>query len=99
MKKILILCAREEELNAFLSLLPYSKDEEGYYHQELKGDQITLGIAGIGKVARAGSLSRYLANHHQPQVAIPTRKQYRISYSTFGSYFKPQSLRDIEYLY
>ena len=63
MKKILILCAREEELNAFLSLLPYSKDEEGYYHQELGGDQITLGIAGIGKVARAGSLSRYLANH------------------------------------
>ena len=60
MKKILILCAREEELNAFLSLLPYSKDEEGYYHQELKGDQITLGIAGIGKVARAGSLSKEL---------------------------------------
>ncbi len=63
MKNILILCAMEEELKAFLSLLPYSKDDDGYYHQEFGENKITLGIAGIGKVARAGSLSRYLANH------------------------------------
>lgn len=63
MKEILILCAREEELDAFLSLLPYTKDGEGYFHQAIGNSNVTLGLAGIGKVARASSLGKYLATH------------------------------------
>lgn len=60
MKKVLVLCARQEELDAFLALAPYTSDSS-LYHQSISGKEVFLSLAGIGKVSRASSLSSYLA--------------------------------------
>lgn len=64
MEEVLIVFARQEELDAFLALHPYTKDEEGNYTLFLSGKKVTLRKGGIGKVARAGSLGFFLALHH-----------------------------------
>ena len=47
MEEVLIVFARQEELDAFLALHPYTKDEEGNYTLFLSGKKVTLRNGGI----------------------------------------------------